>query len=79
MKKQFTEAQIRVPPEVGLARPFIPAKDFDLSKRFYETPGFEKVLDADVAIFNACVRRFILQRLYQKEWAEHSMMAARGR
>ena len=33
-----------------LVRPFMPAKDFDVSKRFYEALGFEKVLDGEVAI-----------------------------
>ena len=37
----------------ALMRPFMPAKDFELSKRFYEALGFEKVLDSEVAIFNA--------------------------
>jgi uncharacterized glyoxalase superfamily protein PhnB len=55
-------------------RPFLPAQDFELSKQFYEALGFEKVLDADVAIFNAASGGFILQRYYQKEWAENSMM-----
>jgi hypothetical protein len=55
-------------------RPFIPAKAFDLSKRFYETLGFEKVLDGEVAIFNAGSGGFILQNYYQKEWAENCMM-----
>jgi hypothetical protein len=45
-----------------LARPFMPAKDFDVSKRFYEALGFEKVLDSEVAIFNAGSGGFILQR-----------------
>ncbi|NOT60454.1 MAG: glyoxalase [Acidobacteria bacterium] len=57
-----------------LVRPFIPAKEFELSKRFYETLGFEKVLDSEVAIFNAGSGGFILQNYYQKEWAENSMM-----
>lgn len=57
-----------------LARPFIPARDFDLSKRFYEALGFAKILDGDVAIFNAGSGGFILQRHYQKEWAENFMM-----
>lgn len=57
-----------------LVRPFIPAKEFELSKQFYETLGFEKVLDGDVAIFNAGSGGFILQRYYQKEWAENCMM-----
>ena len=57
-----------------LIRPFIPAKDFELSKRFYETLGFDKVLDSDVAIFNAGSGGFILQNYYQKEWADNFMM-----
>ena len=40
-----------VPNGTEAVRPFLPAKDFDLSKRFYGALGFEKVLDADVAIF----------------------------
>jgi len=64
----------RVPSGTELLRPFLPAKDFDLSKSFYETLGFEKLLDADVAIFSAGSGGFILQRYYQKEWAENCMM-----
>ena len=64
----------RVPTGTELARPFMPAKDYDLCKRFYETLGFEKVLDGEVAIFNAGSGGFILQRYYQKEWAENFMM-----
>jgi catechol 2,3-dioxygenase-like lactoylglutathione lyase family enzyme len=55
-------------------RPFVPTKDFDSSKRFYEALGFEKVLDGEVAIFNAAAGGFILQRYYQKDWAENFMM-----
>ena len=44
------------------------------TKRFYETLGFEKVLDGEVAIFNAGSGGFILQRYYQKDWAENFMM-----
>lgn len=55
-------------------RPFLPVKDFDLSKRFYEAIGFEKVLDGEVAIFNAGSGGFILQRHYQKQWAENTML-----
>ena len=43
----------RVPTGTELARPFLPAKDFDLSKLFYEALGFEKTLDDEVALFNA--------------------------
>jgi hypothetical protein len=64
----------KVPTGTELARPFMPAKDFDLSKRFYEALGFEKVLDSEVAIFNAGSGGFILQRYFQEEWANNSMM-----
>jgi catechol 2,3-dioxygenase-like lactoylglutathione lyase family enzyme len=63
-----------IPNGAELARPFMPAKDFDASKRFYEVLGFEKVLDSEVAIFNAGSGGFILQRYYQKDWAENFMM-----
>jgi uncharacterized glyoxalase superfamily protein PhnB len=55
-------------------RPFLPAKDFETSKRFYETLGFTKVLDGEVAIFRIGMSSFVLQRHYQREWAENFMM-----
>lgn len=64
----------RIPTGTELVRPFIPAKNFELSKRFYEALGFEKVLDGEVAIFNAGSGGFLLQNYYQREWAENSMM-----
>jgi catechol 2,3-dioxygenase-like lactoylglutathione lyase family enzyme len=57
-----------------LVRPFLPAKDFNVSRRFYETLGFEKLLDGDVAVFRLGASGFILQRHYQKDWAENFMM-----
>jgi catechol 2,3-dioxygenase-like lactoylglutathione lyase family enzyme len=63
-----------IPAGTELVRPFVPTKDFDLSRRFYEALGFKKVLDGEVAIFNAGSGGFILQRYYQKEWAENFMM-----
>jgi uncharacterized glyoxalase superfamily protein PhnB len=63
-----------IPQGTERMRPFMPAKDFELSKRFYEALGFEKVLDSEVAIFNAASGGFILQRYYQKDWAENFMM-----
>jgi hypothetical protein len=64
----------RVPSGTEIARPFVPAKDYALSKTFYETLGFEKLLDEDVAIFRVGSGGFILQNYYQKEWAENFMM-----
>ena len=64
----------RIPSGTELARPFLPSQDFDLSKRFYEALGFEKLLDSEVAIFGAGSGGFILQRYYQKDWAGNFMM-----
>ncbi|MDA1043913.1 MAG: glyoxalase [Verrucomicrobia bacterium] len=63
-----------IPTGTELARPFMPARDFDLSKRFYEALGFEKVLDGEVAIFNAGSGGFILQRYFPEEGTGHFMM-----
>ena len=57
------------------ARPFLPALDFATSKAFYEALGFAKELDGDdVAIYRIGSTSFLLQRHYQKEWAENFMM-----
>lgn len=63
-----------IPAGTELSRPFLPAKDFERSKRFYETLGFEKLLDSEVAIFRIGHSEFILQNYYQKDWAENFMM-----
>jgi hypothetical protein len=63
-----------IPSGTELARPFVPTKDFELSRDFYEALGFEKLVDSDVAIFGAGSGGFILQRYYQKDWAENFMM-----
>lgn len=70
------QAQPRSPAATGseLVRPFLPARDFELSKRFYEALGFEKILDSEVAIFRLGGSGFILQRYYQKAWAGNFMM-----
>ena len=63
-----------IPTGTELARPFLPTLDFDISKAFYEAIGFEKLLDDEVAIFKTGSGGFILQRLYDKRWAEMTMM-----
>lgn len=63
-----------VPSGSELARPFLPAKDFGLSKRFYEALGFEKLMDGEVAIFGVGSGSFILQNYFEKAWAENFMM-----
>jgi len=67
-------APSRVPSGTELARPFLPTQDFERSRDFYEAVGFRKLLDGEVAIFEAGSGGFILQRYFQKEWAENCMM-----
>ncbi len=57
-----------------MARAFLPARDFTLSKQFYEALGFEKQLDGEVAIFRIGRSSFVLQKHFQKDWAENFMM-----
>lgn len=64
----------RVPTGTELIRPFLPTKDFELSKRFYEALGFEKTLDSEVAIFKSGSGGFLLQRHYHADWAANCMM-----
>ncbi|HEY1604170.1 MAG TPA: glyoxalase [Allosphingosinicella sp.] len=63
-----------IPTATDCARAFLPAKDFALSKSFYETLGFMKLLDGDVAIFAVGNGAFILQDRYDEAWAENCMM-----
>lgn len=65
---------MNIPKGTEAMQPFLPAKDFAVSKRFYETLGFEKVLDGEVAIFRIGTGSFILQNYYQEDWAGNFMM-----
>ena len=66
--------QPTIPAGTESARPFVPAADFDRSKRFYETLGFEKLVDGEVAIFRIGSSGFILQRYDKKAFASNFMM-----
>ncbi|MBN8482615.1 MAG: glyoxalase [Xanthomonadales bacterium] len=56
-------------------RPFIPAKDFAVSKAFYEALGWVvEYEDPELALLANAERRFYLQRGYLKEWAENTML-----
>lgn len=70
----MTADNSHVPTGSELIRPFVPAKDYELSKAFYEALGFRMLHDDDVAIFEAGSGGFILQPYYQKDWAENCMM-----
>lgn len=63
-----------IPAGTEQARPFLPARDFALSKAFYEALGFTKLLDGEVAIFAIGSSSFVLQNYFQADWAANSMM-----
>jgi len=57
-------------------QPFVPARDFEVSKQFYLALGFEmRFEDASVCGFNHPSGAFLLQNYYVKDWAENFMMA----
>ena len=54
---------------------FVPAKDFELSKQFYQDLGFTLKSDFDgVAYFCHGNSAFLLQNFYHKDHAENFMM-----
>jgi catechol 2,3-dioxygenase-like lactoylglutathione lyase family enzyme len=54
---------------------FVPARDFALSKRFYEDLGFTVAWASDdLAYLHAGTSSFLLQRFYQPEHAANFMM-----
>lgn len=60
---------------VETMRPFVPAKDFDLSRRFYEDFGFASRPLGDALIEMRLGRySFLLQRYYVEEWAGNFVM-----
>lgn len=63
-----------LPTGTEIARPFVPARDFELSRRFYVQIGFQLLHDGDVAIFGIGSSSFVLQNYYNKDWAENFMM-----
>ncbi len=54
---------------------FLPAKDFELSKRFYQELGFStELLGEDLVCFCHGPSKFLLQRYYSREFAESLQM-----
>ena len=61
--------------DVLALRPFVPAKDFALSKRFYQALGFAPTHeDAEIAILKLGSFSFILQNFYVAEFADNCMV-----
>ena len=56
-------------------RPFIGAKDFEISRSFYRDLGFEEtVLDTNFSVFKSEQTAFYLQDYYTKDWIENTMI-----
>ncbi|MFZ1679369.1 MAG: hypothetical protein WAT91_18970 [Saprospiraceae bacterium] len=56
-------------------RPFIGAKDFDLSRRFYSDLGFqENILSPGFSVFKSDGIAFYLQDAYVKDWIDNTMI-----
>lgn len=62
-------------PGIRAFRPFLPARDFDTSLRFYEAIGFHAYRLGDtLAELSLGSHAFLLQGHYVKEWAENAVM-----
>ncbi len=56
-------------------RPFIGAKNFELSRSFYRDLGFEeKILSHNMSVFKTGELGFYLQDAYVKDWIDNSMI-----
>ena len=57
-------------------RPFIGAKDFEVSRMFYRDLGFEEtVLSPDLSVFKTDNGiAFYLQKAYVKDWIDNTML-----
>jgi catechol 2,3-dioxygenase-like lactoylglutathione lyase family enzyme len=56
-------------------RPFIGAKDFQVSRRFYKDLGFEEsILANNFSYFKTQGLGFYLQDAYVKDWIDNSMI-----
>jgi len=66
----------RRPLPVEDVRPFVPAKDFEVSRRFYEALGWSTVWTDDdgLAMMELGGHRFMLQDHYVRDWAENFMI-----
>lgn len=62
-------------PEIRSFRPFLPAKEFETSLRFYQAMGFHAYrLGETLAELSLGEHAFLLQGYYVKEWAENTVM-----
>ena len=66
-------------PRADLIRPFVPARDWALSKRFYADLGFTKTFDDDatLAVFTLGATSFYLQNVMWDGAAQNYMLLLR--
>ncbi|HEX4807892.1 MAG TPA: hypothetical protein VH325_03130 [Bryobacteraceae bacterium] len=63
---------------VEAMRPMAPAKDFEISKRFYEELGFRpEILSDGLVEMHLGAFSFILQNYYAEQWANNFVMHMR--
>jgi len=56
-------------------RTFLPSKDYQLSRDFYQKIGFEEMFYSEtLTVFQTGNFSFYLQNYYEKKWAENFMM-----
>lgn len=61
--------------QVKSIRPFIGAKDFDLSRSFYHDMGFEEVvISPAMSLFKINEIGFYLQNAYVQDWVDNTMI-----
>ena len=60
---------------IKMIRTFIPSKDFEISKDFYQDLGFKIIWEnKELCELGSNRESFFLQKLYAKEWAENTML-----
>ena len=63
---------------VKAMRPMVPAKDFEVSKRFYVDLGFQpRTLTDNLVEMHLGAYSFILQSYYVQQWADNFVMHMR--
>ncbi len=61
--------------QIKSMRPFIGAKDFEVSRRFYRDLGFkEGVLSPNMSVFESDKFAFYLQDYYVEDWISNTMI-----
>ncbi len=61
--------------KVNSIRPFIGAKNFDISRRFYKEIGFQEVVvNPTLSLFTVQELGFYLQKAYVPDWVDNTMI-----